>query len=247
MRPSWAARPSTSAPDPPSFLPVEASRLPACGPAAAGGRDLLYAGWRRRQARRRHSAARPKAGGKIAFFPRNVRPYGLKREAFQAENILRNATSLRPCGRRPAKRRDPAPAAWWYVAAAALRLDGGPPRTFCGRAACLWRFSRYTRAGEGMGGLGGRPARTPFLASLRKGWALPRRRRPKGGSQAVSVRRRRSLTDIDSRARASPSPQTNPAPAATERRPAGPCPLGDAGALRASTAERGVPLPPSKQ
>ena len=36
-------------------------------------------------ARRRHSAARPKVSGKTAFFPRNDRPYGLKCKAFQTE------------------------------------------------------------------------------------------------------------------------------------------------------------------
>ena len=55
-------------------------------------------------------------------------------------------------------------------------------------------FSRQKRAGEGMGGLGGRG--------------------------------------------------TPPAPAAIQRAARRPCPLGDAGALRASTAERGGPPPP---
>ncbi|MCI7568761.1 MAG: hypothetical protein MSH25_05225, partial [Desulfovibrio sp.] len=63
-------------------------------------------------ARRRHSAARPKVSGKTALFPRNDRPYGLKCKAFQTKNAL--------------------------------------------------------------GGLGGRITGTPFLASLRKGWALSR-------------------------------------------------------------------------
>ena len=44
-------------------------------------------------------------------------------------------------------------------------------------------FPRKKRAGDGMGGLGGRTTRTPFLAPLRKGWALPRWQRPKGGPQ----------------------------------------------------------------
>ena len=39
-------------------------------------------------ARRRHSAARPEVSGKTAFFPRNDRPYGLKRVAFQTKNAL---------------------------------------------------------------------------------------------------------------------------------------------------------------
>ncbi len=38
--------------------------------------------------KRRHSAARPKVSGKTAFFPRNDRPYGLKRAAFQTEIAL---------------------------------------------------------------------------------------------------------------------------------------------------------------
>ena len=58
-------------------------------------------------------------------------------------------------------------------------------------------FSRQKRAGEGMGGLGGRG--------------------------------------------------TPPAPAAIQRAARRPCPLGDAGALRASTAERGGPLPPKQE
>ena len=33
-----------------------------------------------------HSAARPGVSEKIAFFPRNDRPYDLKRSAFQTEN-----------------------------------------------------------------------------------------------------------------------------------------------------------------
>ena len=39
-------------------------------------------------ARRRHSAARPEVNGKNVFFPRNDRPYGLKRAAFQTEIAL---------------------------------------------------------------------------------------------------------------------------------------------------------------
>ena len=50
-----------------------------------------------------------------------------------------------------------------------------------------------------------------------------RKQRPNGRPQAVSVRRRRSLTDIDSRAKGFLPPQG---------------PLGDAGALRTSTAEQ---------
>ena len=46
--------------------------------------------------RRRHSAARPKVSGKTAFFPRNDRPYGLKRAAFQTEKAL---TRCLCCGR----------------------------------------------------------------------------------------------------------------------------------------------------
>ncbi|MCI7569182.1 MAG: hypothetical protein MSH25_07470 [Desulfovibrio sp.] len=42
-------------------------------------------------ARRRHNAARPEVSGKIAFFPRNDRPYGLKRAAFQTEIALEEA------------------------------------------------------------------------------------------------------------------------------------------------------------
>ena len=38
------------------------------------------------ETRRRHSATRPKVSGKTALFPRNDRPYGLKRTAFQTEN-----------------------------------------------------------------------------------------------------------------------------------------------------------------
>ncbi|MDM8217234.1 hypothetical protein QUW15_13890, partial [Desulfovibrio piger] len=38
--------------------------------------------------KRQHSAARPKVSGKTALFPRNDRPYGLKRTAFQTENAL---------------------------------------------------------------------------------------------------------------------------------------------------------------
>ena len=36
-----------------------------------------------------NSAARPKVSGKTALFPRNDRPYGLKRAAFQTENALK--------------------------------------------------------------------------------------------------------------------------------------------------------------
>ena len=43
-------------------------------------------------ARRRHSAARPEVSGKTAFFPRNDRPYGLKRAAFQTEVALERFT-----------------------------------------------------------------------------------------------------------------------------------------------------------
>ncbi|HJA76102.1 MAG TPA: hypothetical protein H9774_04460 [Candidatus Desulfovibrio gallistercoris] len=35
-----------------------------------------------------HSAARPKVSGKTTFFPRNDRPYGLKRVAFQTDKAL---------------------------------------------------------------------------------------------------------------------------------------------------------------
>ncbi|MDM8215961.1 hypothetical protein QUW15_07330, partial [Desulfovibrio piger] len=44
--------------------------------------------------RRRHSAARPKASGKTAFFPRNDRPYDLKRAAFQTEKALTRCLCL---------------------------------------------------------------------------------------------------------------------------------------------------------
>ncbi|MCI7567768.1 MAG: hypothetical protein MSH25_00095, partial [Desulfovibrio sp.] len=40
-------------------------------------------------ARRQHSAARPEVSGKTALFPRNDRPYGLKRAAFQTEIALK--------------------------------------------------------------------------------------------------------------------------------------------------------------
>ena len=43
---------------------------------------------KRQRARRRHSAARSKVSRKTAFFPRNARPYGLEREAFQREMLL---------------------------------------------------------------------------------------------------------------------------------------------------------------
>ena len=49
------------------------------------------------------------------------------------------------------------------------------------KASRFHTFRWEKRAGEGMGGLGGRLARTPFLPSLRKDWALSRWRRPKGG------------------------------------------------------------------
>ena len=38
-------------------------------------------------ARRRHSAARPKVSGKTALFPRNDRPYGLERERFKLKML----------------------------------------------------------------------------------------------------------------------------------------------------------------
>ncbi|WP_299392363.1 hypothetical protein, partial [uncultured Desulfovibrio sp.] len=40
---------------------------------------------KKEHAKRRHSAVRPEVRGKRAFFPRNDRPYGLKRAAFQTE------------------------------------------------------------------------------------------------------------------------------------------------------------------
>ena len=43
---------------------------------------------KKRNARPRHSAARPKSSGMTTFSPRNDRPYGLEREAFQTENAL---------------------------------------------------------------------------------------------------------------------------------------------------------------
>lgn len=45
---------------------------------------------KRQNARRRHSAAQPKPSGKSAFFPRNVRPLGLKGKAFQTQNALKS-------------------------------------------------------------------------------------------------------------------------------------------------------------
>ena len=41
----------------------------------------------RAKAWRQHSAARSELSGKTALFPRNDRPYGLKRTAFQSENV----------------------------------------------------------------------------------------------------------------------------------------------------------------
>ena len=41
----------------------------------------------RAKAGRQHSAARSELNGKTALFPRNDRPYGLKRTAFQSENV----------------------------------------------------------------------------------------------------------------------------------------------------------------
>ena len=71
---------------------------------------------------------------------------------------------------------------------------------------------------------GGRMTRTSCPASLRNGWALPRRRRPKGGPQG--------------RARwATQEPYGHRQQSATEWRPAGPCSLRRR-KLRASTAER---------
>ena len=52
------------------------------------------------------SIARSEESGKTAFFPRNDRPYGVKREAFQTENALNRSGERmgpgkgnRPCGR----------------------------------------------------------------------------------------------------------------------------------------------------
>ena len=74
------------------------------------------------------------------------------------------------------------------------------------KASRFHTFRWEKRAGEGMGGLGGRLARTPFLPSLRKDWALSRWRDRKAARRAVPVRRHRSLTGIDSDARGSPLP-----------------------------------------
>ena len=76
-------------------------------------------------------------------------------------------------------------------------------------------------------GPGGKGDENAFSRSAAKRLGPPAPAATKWRPQAVPVGRRRSLTDIDSRARPNGG-----------RRP---CPLGDAGALRASTAERGVP------
>ena len=47
--------------------------------------------------------------GKNALFPRNDRPYGLKRAAFQTEIAL--VHTVRPAAAEPAAQRPPAPAA----------------------------------------------------------------------------------------------------------------------------------------
>ena len=52
-----------------------------------------------KNARRRHSAARPELSGKTALFPRNDRPYGLKCFAFQTEIAL-VFTALAGCANR---------------------------------------------------------------------------------------------------------------------------------------------------
>ena len=92
-------------------------------------------------------------------------------------------------------------------------------------------FSWQKCIGDGMGGLG--EGWRERLFSLRCEKAGPSRAGGdrKAARRAVTVRRRRSLTGIDSRAR----------PKGGRR----PCLLGRK-ALQASTAERGVPLPPKQ-
>ena len=80
------------------------------------------------------------------------------------------------------------------------------------------------------GGLEGKIDENAFSRFAAKRLGHPRRRRSDGRPEAVPVMRRRSLTGIDSRAR----------PKGGRR----PCPLGDEGGLRASTAERGGSLSP---
>ena len=54
---------------------------------------------KKENARRQHSAARPKPRGKTAFFSQNDRPYGLERNAYQTENARgRPATGAGPPG-----------------------------------------------------------------------------------------------------------------------------------------------------
>ena len=71
----------------PASRPVPARRAAGMG-AFISTQPERFTFEKRLNARRRHSAARPKVNGKTALFPRNDRPYGLKCEAFQTENAL---------------------------------------------------------------------------------------------------------------------------------------------------------------
>ena len=99
-------------------------------------------------------------------------------------------------------------------------------------AAILDKFPKLRVCAAHLGGLRGRMTRTPFLAPLRKGWV-----RPRWSDRKAAAGRARWATQ---------EPYGHRQQSATERRPGGPCLLGDAGALQASTAGRGVPLPSKK-
>ena len=71
----------------------QAQDSPGCSGSAAcafGGR-LKILPLKRWNARQQYSTARPELIGKTAVFPRNDRPYGLKREVFQTEKALKHA------------------------------------------------------------------------------------------------------------------------------------------------------------
>ena len=108
------------------------------------------------ETRRRHSATRPKVSGKTALFPRNDRPYGLKRTAFQTENA-------------------PGPVNTNFTNNSIDRIN----RLYTRHLSLVAKLSRIPDSspikapGEGMGGLGGKGKTSRASSDRRRPQAVP--------------------------------------------------------------------------
>ena len=156
---------------------------PSCGhlPHCQHGRSEKYReGGRAYDMQRRPAQSDRK---KTAFFPRNARPNGLKRESLQTGNAL-GLHSLGPVNTN-------------FTNNSNKKFKNRLRSFVFGQGRLAYLILLPVKARWGRNG-----------RAWREGAPFQRRQRPAGGPRAVPGGRHRSLTDIDSRAKESPSPQT---------------------------------------